>query len=234
MAIKGYIAMTEAEIAAAGAPAYGLAYMACHFSPYGTGLVNLPRELPEGAMLILNDRIPPRGHDPRQITEQLLEVIRHCGCECVLLDFQQPGCKELDCLAQSLSRSLSCPTAVSEAYAAGLSCPVFLPPVPPDVPLQAHLAPWDGREVWLEISLEGLQIRLTEQGSFRTPLPYPAEDLPHPDEKLHCRYSIATEPDAAIFTLQRTREDNTALLREAETMGVTKSVGLWQELSAFP
>ena len=166
MAIKGYLAMTAAEIAAAGAPAYGLAYMACHFSPYGTGLVNLPRELPEGAMLILNDRIPPRGHDPRQITEQLLEVIRHCGCECVLLDFQQPGCKELECLAQSLSRSLPCPTAVSEAYAAGLSCPAFLPPVPPDVPLQTHLASWGSREIWLEISLEGLQIRLTEQVRF--------------------------------------------------------------------
>ena len=50
MAIKGYLAMTAAEIAAAGAPAYGLAYMACHFSPYGTGLVNLPRELPEGRL----------------------------------------------------------------------------------------------------------------------------------------------------------------------------------------
>ena len=68
----------------------------------------------------------------------------------------------------------------------------------------------------------------------RTVIPITCKDLPHPDEKLHCRYSIATEPDAAIFTLQRTREDNTALLREAETMGVTKSVGLWQELSAFP
>ena len=233
MAIRGYLAMTAAEIAVSPLPR-SLAYMACHFSPYGTGLVNLPRQLPKGSMLILNDRIPPRGHDPERVTEQLYRTVAETDCECVLLDFQQPHREELALLARLLTENLPCPTAVSEAYSSGLSCPVFLPPVPPDVPLQAHLASWGSREIWLEISLEGLQIRLTEQGSFRTPLPYPAEDLPHPDEKLHCRYSIATEPDAAIFTLQRTREDNTALLREAETMGVTKSVGLWQELSAFP
>ena len=231
MAIKGYLAMTAAEIAASPLPR-GLAYMACHFSPYGIGLVNLPRELPEGAMLILNDRIPPRGHDPQRITAQLREIVEHLGCECVLLDFQQPGSEELAALSGILTDSLPCPTAVSEAYATSLSCPVFLPPVPPDVPLQAHVAPWAGREVWLEVSLEGLQIRLTEHGTAPTPLPCPCGELPHADDHLHCHYGIATEPDAAVFTLLRTPEDTIALLTEAEEMGIARWVGLWQELSA--
>ena len=232
MAIKRYLAMTAAEIAGNSPLPQGLAYMACHFSPYGTGLTNLPRELPKASMLILNDRIPPRGHDPDRIAAQLRETTERLGCDCVLLDFQQRGCEELDILARDLPEHLPFPTAVSEAYAAGLACPVFLPPVPPDVSLTAWLAPWKEREIWLEFSLEGLSIRLTEQGAVPSPLPFPRDEFPHADDRLHCHYGIATEPGTAIFTLLRTVEDNDALLRKAESMGVTRAVGLWQEFCA--
>jgi len=234
MAINRYLAMTAAEIAAVCPLPRGLAYMACHFSPYGTGLVNLPADLPEGAMLILNDRIPHRGHDPERITRQLREVVLRFACECVLLDFESPQNPELQELTRMLTENLPCPTSVSEGYACGLPCPVFLPPVPPDVSLNAHLQPWKGREIWLEVSLEGLTIRLTEAGAARTTIPSSAEELPHTDDSLHCRYRIETEPEAAVFTLLRTPGDNDALLREAEAMGVTHAVGLWQELSAVP
>ena len=48
MAIGRYFAMTAAEIRGCSALPAGIAWMACHFSPYGTGLSNLPPELPEG------------------------------------------------------------------------------------------------------------------------------------------------------------------------------------------
>ena len=50
------------------------------------------------------------------------------------------------------------------------------------------------------------------------------------DSALHCHYHIKTFDDHIDFTLWRTREDLTNLLREAETLGVTLAVGLWQEL----
>ena len=58
MGISHYLAMTGVEIAAAEALPENIAYMACHFSPYGTGLTGAPEVLPKHSMLILNDRIP--------------------------------------------------------------------------------------------------------------------------------------------------------------------------------
>ena len=121
---------------------------------------------------------------------------------------------------------------VLETYARELECPVFLPPPPPHVPLQEYLAPWQGREIWLEAALDGEVITVTEKGSVSSPLP-PAE-IPEnslEDPALHCHYRSKTFDDRIDFTLWRTRDDLTNLLREAESLGVTLAVGLWQELS---
>ena len=50
------------------------------------------------------------------------------------------------------------------------------------------------------------------------------------NEKLHCRYTVESAEKSAMFRLWRTREDLAALLAEAETTGVTRAIGLWQEL----
>ena len=42
MAIRQYLAMTAAEMTQAGSLPRHAAWMACHFSPYSTGLTNLP------------------------------------------------------------------------------------------------------------------------------------------------------------------------------------------------
>ncbi len=231
MALPLYLAMTAAEIQANSTLPDNLGYMACHFSPYGTGLCNFPTALPEGAMLILNDRIPCCGHDPQLICHQLAALVEKFGCSCVLLDFQRPGIEETAAMAGALADALPCSVGISEPYAADLSCPVFLPPVLPDCRLRDYLAPWAGREIWLEAALEGLCLILTETGCKRTPLPYPPSDGGILEEVLHCRYTIRTDPDAAYFTLWRSREDLLSLLTEAESLGVTRAVGLWQELN---
>ena len=51
------------------------------------------------------------------------------------------------------------------------------------------------------------------------------------DPALYCHYRTQTYDDHIDFTLWRTREDLTGLLREAERLGVTLAVGLWQELN---
>ena len=228
MALPFYLAMTAGEFRG-NPPPSRLAYMACHFSPYGTGLSNCPETLPVGSLLILNDRTPISGHDPVQIAGQLesfAEDFSLCG---ILLDFQRPGCEEAQVLADFLIAALPCPVIVSAPYATE-NAPVFLPPVPLDIPICEYLQPWQGQEIWLEAALDGLEITLTAQGAACTPLPFPQpHDGEFHDKDLHCHYHIRTEKDSARVQLRRTRTDVDTLLQEAESLGVAAAVGLWQE-----
>ena len=69
------LAMTQSEIADAASLPAQIAWMACHFSPSGQGLMNLPAALPEGAILILDDSIPCRGHSVDIVLETLADLI---------------------------------------------------------------------------------------------------------------------------------------------------------------
>lgn len=232
MAIMAYLAMTAAEIAKTDSLPQAVAWMACHLSPYGTGLTNLPRTLPPGSVLILNDRTPIHGHDPEEIARILTRRVEALECRGVLLDLERAGVAESQALAAHLVQALPCPVAVSASYAQALSCPVFLPPVPPDVPLEAHIRPWQGREIWLELSLGAQTLTLTEQGAARSEL----SNLPssgQAEPTLHCHYKIDLGQEKAVFSLWRTPEDLKALLEEWESSGVTHAVGLYQELGSI-
>lgn len=228
MVLPLYLAQTSLEMVGNSLQEHP-AYMACHFSPGGQGLSNLPQALPAGAVLILDDSTPMADHDPELIGKQLADAIRQQGCESLLLDFQRPDIPGQRELAKLLADSLPCPVGVSEIYAERLSCPVFLPPVPPDKPLKDYLAPWQGREIWLEAALEGITLTLTEAGCSVEAL-YDFPDGGLRDDQISCHYAVETTADSAIFQLWRTRHDLDALLAAAETQGVTKAIGLWQEL----
>lgn len=229
MALPLYLARTAAEFSHRVQPQEKLAWMACHFSSYGLGLSNCPYELPPGSMLIVNDRIPLHGHDPKTVVQELECMAEELQAACILLDFQRPGCGETARMAQAITSALSVPVAVSELYAGALDCPVFLPPVPADVSVETHLAPWQGREIWLEAALEGITWTVTEQGSRPGPLPrIPDRGLENAD--LFCHYRVECFDDRAEFSIWRTRADLDALLEKANRLGVTQAVGLWQEL----
>lgn len=231
MAIAPFLAMTAAEMQNQSVLPPKIAWMACHFSPYGLGLSNLPKTLPPGSLLMVDDITTPRGHDPVLIAEQLTFCAKNLQCIGILLDFQRQNSPETEAMAKYLTEVLPCPTALSECYAGDLDCPVFLPPVPPSVAPETHFAPWKGREIWLEISLWGEILTLTDQGCTVTPLPCPdpnREGFSEP--KLHCHYTIETKENSAGFTLWRNWDDIQELLEEAETLGVTTAVGLFQEL----
>lgn len=231
MTVSRYLAMTAAELHAAQTLPPQLAYMACHFSPYGLGLSNCPEQLPQGSILIVNDRTPISGHDPGVILEQLCRLTDAFKCDSVLLDFQRPGCTETADLCSVLISKLPCPTGVSDLYADGLSCPVFLPPPVINQPLQEFLASWAGREIWLEAALDAACITVTEQGSRYTPQVYAApEEACFTEEALHCHYRQEVGEDKITFHLYRTEDDLKALLEEAESLGVKKAVGLYQQL----
>lgn len=231
MAVSAYLAMTAAEIHAAGELPATLAYMACHFSPYGLGLSNCPDSLPPGSMLIINDRTPIAGHDPAMIVQQVSTLVSALSCGSILLDFQRPDCPQTAELCRTLIAEPPCPVAVSDLYAKALDCPVFLPPPPLNQPLAEYLSQWKGREIWLEAALETACICVTEQGSTYTPQLYtPPPEGCFAEEALHCHYRQEVSDNAIVFQLYRTEEDLQALLDDAYTLGVSKAVGLYQQL----
>ena len=161
MSINLYLAMTAAEFSSKGKFHSEIAWMACHFSCYGTGLTNLPTALPKGSMVIVNDRTPPWGHDAQKILWQLSDLAHQFSVSRFLLDFQRPGDPETKAIVKALVQSLPCPTAVSDIYAKDLPCPVFLPPGPLHKPLQEYISAWEGREIWLEAAT-GQETSLTD------------------------------------------------------------------------
>ena len=232
MAIPLFLAMTAAEFTYRTLIPPHIAWMACHFSPYGTGLTNLPRNLPEGSLLIVNDRTPVCGHDPDRISQSLLDTAQNLKCCGILLDFQRPGCEQIGQIIEK-TLTLPLPVAVSDLYAAEYACPVFLSPPAPHKPLAEHIAPWQGREIWLETALDSCIITVTDRGSTFAPLSAQTDGLPFRDDALHCHYRIETGKDFARFTLVRAMDDIHPLLLEAETLGITQAVGLYQELGQF-
>lgn len=229
MAIPLFLAMTAAEFTNAPKKPSHIAWMACHFSPYGTGLTNLPKALPEGALLILNDRTPVCGHDPELVCQTLFDTVQRNRCSGILLDLQRPGCGQTERIIEKVL-TLPCSVAVSDLYAGSYNCPVFLSAPPVHKLLSVHLDPWKDREIWLETAHCGCAVSVTKKGSTFAPHSAEKADYPFRDENLHCHYRIDTAPEHIRFTLQRTKTDMEALLGEAESLGITRAVGLYQEL----
>ena len=218
-----YLAMTAAEISACRELPSRLAYMACHFSPYSTGLSNLPETLPKGSLVILNDRIPVCGHDPDTVANQMAELCSHLEAESILLDLQRPFDPHLQLIVQAIVERAICPVAVSEAYANGLTCAVFLSAPPLHQPLSQSADQWAGRELWLEAVLEEATYAITENASF---LIHATSVAPLPCPELHCHYGFQEEKDRFILSIERTREDLEALIQNS---GAVKAIGLYQQ-----
>ncbi len=224
-----YLAMTAAEFRNRSSLPDKIAWMACHFSPYGTGLTNLPTELPPDSLLILNDRTSIQGHDPTQILESIRNTVERFHCSGVLLDLQRRSDEAASIIERLLT--LPCPVAVSQQFAENLDCPIFLPPVPILTPVSQYLAQWKGRQIWLELALDSARITVTESGSqIDVQPPGCFFHCRHYSEELQLHYQSRIGTDRIEFTLQRTKADLDALLVEAQAFGVTNAIGLYQEL----
>ena len=224
----GFLAQTGEE--AERFPVPKTAYMACHFSPYGKGLSNVPKQLPAGSILLLDDSMPPNGHDPKIVETELKALIKKFGISAVLLDFQGEMCEESFAMAKHLTGALPCSVAVTADYAKKLGCPVFLPPTPVNVAVKDHIAPWLSQGVFLEIAPMATRFTVTEAGCTSLSIPYIA-GLPLRDDRLHCHYNVEVFPGQAVFTLCRMIEDLAVLSKEAKQLGVLETVGLYQEIA---
>lgn len=231
MSIPLFLAMTGEEIREATPLPPRIAWFSCHFSAHGAGLTGIPGMVPAGSMLILDDRIPVRGHDAALVAAHLEEIVKKWDLRHVLLDFERPATPEVSEIVRKVIQQLPCPVGVSKDYACDLDCPVFLPPVPPHLPVEEYLSPWKSREIWLEMALDGSNATITSDGCKITPVPFPEpEDPSHYSQELHSHYHITTDPERIQFAIHRTPQDLSDLLDAAERSGVTLAVGLYQEL----
>lgn len=226
-----YYAITPEELRGVPSPPRHLGWMASHFDPHGTGLTDLPHQLPPGGVLLLDDSLPIHGHDPNRIFQELHSCFDQLHFDALILDFQQPDESETAALVKQLT-SLPCPVIVSSMYASP-GAALLLPPPPVDTVLSDYLALWKGHPLWLELSPTQTTLQLTAAGAGPVSAPRPSGPL-HQDSRLHCHYRISEAPDAVFFHLHRTPEDLKALLQEAEGLGVIGAVGLYQELGQSP
>ena len=231
MVLPLYLALTAAEISEACSTTFPWAYMACHFSPYTEGISNIPDRLPESSLLILNDRLPCQGHSASLVARQLADVVAQHSCESVLLDFQRPREPESEAIVSSILQALSCPVAVTEQFAENRNCPVFLSPAPLYLTLTEYLAPWQGREIWLEAALCQEEVTVTKEAMIYNPI-FPTTQLRGGiyDEDLRCNYHTQISENSVRFTLFDTPESLNQKLELAAQLGVSRAVGLWQEL----
>ncbi len=235
MGIPLYLAMTAAEMQSASKMPTYCGWMACQFSPYSEGISNIPTSLPAQSMVILNDRFPCQGHTPGLIADQLLNIVESFGCAYALLDFQRPVTPEGMAVVRSVAGALPCPVGVSVDYSKELTCcPVFLPPCPLHQPLDTYLKPWEHREIWLEAGLFQQIHTITKEGACYTsqfpPCPIPKGFFDH---ELCCRYHAELRENQIRFTLWDTPESLQKKLQKAHSLGVSKAVGLYQELGHY-
>ena len=228
------LAMTPSEIEKASDLPPRVAWMSCHFCPFTEGITGIPESLPEGAMLIVDDRQSCAAHSPDLVVQQLMNAAARLRFESILLDFQRPYEAESAAMVKMITESLPCSVAVTERFAKDLNCPVFLPPCPLDITLQEYFRPWHDREIWLEAALCQKRITVTKEGTVHTPI-FPTESLSGGlySEKLLCQYRTKISEDNITFTLFDTPETLTEKLEAARRLGVSRAVGLYQELHTF-
>ena len=230
MTLPIYLAMTAQEMRSCASLPQRTAYMACHFSPYGTGLSDFPDDLAAGSLLIVNDRIPINGHDPMEILDQLECFCREKEPAGILLDLQRPECAQSQAVAQVLTQKIQLPVCITPWYAKESDAPVFLSLPALHVPLDEHIRPWHGRKIWLDISPQCSCYRIDKGGCVCNDSTPPSTTDALSCEPLHCHYQIEKLPDCLNITLHRTQEDLQALLTYGKQLGIEKAVGLYQQL----
>ena len=229
MPIPFYLAMTAGEYAACGQFPAPMGWLACHFSSSGNGLSNIPDTLAQNALLIVDDSIPFQNHDVRCICSQLQEAVARLHTAAVILDFQRPGNSGIAKLVSVLQQELSCSVIVTPQYAQD-GQPVFLPPAPMYQPLAEYLRPWQGREIWLDVTPLATEITITDTQSTAENISM--ENIPeqcYTDPLLHCKYTIQIRNTCAVFTLYRDADNWETWLSEAKSLGVQGVIGLFQE-----
>ena len=225
-----YHAMTAAEFSFARKLPRHIAWMACHFSAYSTNLSNLPTEIPPGSMIIINDKMPPSGHDKFAIAEQLNRLADQYRVSSFLFDFERKETEETAEMIYYLTSSVNSPVVVTEVYAHASKGPVLISMPPPHISLKKQIANIQNRELWLELAME-TEIAIIDSNGCHFQ-PYGGEVFPameFTDSTLHTKYRLQICNNHANYLLKREIAEVADIMKEAKSLGVTTFVGLYQQ-----
>lgn len=226
MILPIYLAMTPRQLEKSPQFLEKKAYMSCHFSASGQGLSNVPSKLPKDTTLILDDSTPVNCHD----LSKILADIKALDPARVLLDMQRPATEESSAIVKGIIENLPCPVGVSIIYAGNYDCPVFVPPIPVWTEPEKYLSTWQGREIWLELSVDAVLAKITEKGTDFFWAEQVPNDLPtFYSEQLYCHYCGREKEDHIDYFLWRTANDCRKLAEHSAKFGVTAAIGLFQQ-----
>ncbi len=134
-----------------------------HFSVSGPGLSSRPHRLPPGSLILLDDQTPWNGHSLEAVCQETTDVLLRTGAAGLLLDFERPPTDETACLAQCLiqcCQEAGCPIGMPPDYLGSGGGRRLPPPLPCHRTPEQALAPYHGREIWLEAAAGGCQVTL--------------------------------------------------------------------------
>lgn len=191
-------------------------------------LGNWPDELPPAALLVLTDRLP-FGGDPVRIAGAVKEL----NCSGVLLDFEREPDADSKMVADALFEALPCPVAAPPGFVEDSPHAVFLPSCPLHVPLAEFLRPWQSRDIWLEAALWQQTVTVTAGGTRYGPATPADRQGGVLDETLRCRCLTEIGEEEVRFTLFDTPDTLRSKLELAASLGVSRAVGLYQELGGI-
>lgn len=227
MEIPFYLAMTPCEIRQADDVPGHLSWMSAHFSKENELLCNLPENLPENSILVIDDAFPISEHNSALILEQLKMILNNSDLIEILLDFQREYNPKLKAFSAEVAGAFPNRVAVTPNYDNGKTI-VFLPPAPPNIPIQQYLVPWRDRDTWLDLTMSKLAMRI-KQNSVIMEDTCEVGKCPHISPELSTHYGITATNEEILIQFQRTKDDCNMLLQKAAEFGVTRGIGLYQE-----
>jgi len=233
MDLSIYLAFTGVEAEAVNSHRAKTAWFGCRLSPYGAGIISTSSAVKSCDMLILTDETPIAEHDPQQVAAELVHMANSLGCEKLLIDFQRQPTVYSSAIIKEVLRRSPVPTGVSDLHAKELLCPVFLSAPPLWDSLEDHIAPWKGREIWLEAATDAACVTVSKSGSAYRQSD-PIEDHPHFDSATCTAYAFNMDKGTAYFHLRRGKSELMKLLDKATDCSIQTVIGLYQQLKDFP
>ena len=207
-----YVVITGEELAKCSHLPPKIAYLGCHFA--GGHLTNIPQGLPEGSMLLIDDRNPP-GDLPDAFARLSPLLPQLSG---IYLDFQKKSTGRF--FAEGFVKKSPIPVGTPFA---GLGIPVFSARELHTLP-QKRSFPF-----WQEGVLSCWELKITKEGCQKKEIPRTEGFSGFEDKRLFCRYAVSVSEEAAVFTFQNTKDD---LLSELAASGAERAFVFYRGINS--
>lgn len=234
MSIPFFLAISAREFPLFSELPPNIAWMSAHFSSSGSGLSNLPQNLPEGSLLILDDQTPWEGHSTEMVCREVVESLLKSKASGLLLDFERPVTPETALLTTALSqccREIGVMLGAPESYAAEEDTAIFISPLPCQTP--PELLYQKNRKLWLDVSAGAYLLHIAALGATGQAADqrsFPDGSYPEfIDPVLHCSYRSRPNAGGIDILLSHSRESIDTLLTALDEQVVQLAIGLYRE-----